>query len=406
MIAGVGRAVVVEELHKLTASNGTAYGALGFSVAIDGGIVVSGAPYFGIPDLRNPGAAYVYNALNGSQLHRLNGGGTGSDRWGQSVSIGGGVAVVGVPAAYTNGVRSGAAYQVDVDSGSSRSRFSPDDANQLQEFGAAVSTDGTNVLVGAPGFRDGGSQTGAAYVFDAATGLRKAVLLPDAPDEWFADAVGISGPNAIVGAARGGSAGVAYVFDVSTGVQRTKLFPSDANDDKRFGASVAIDGGTAIVGAPLDDAGVSFGAGAAYLFNVETGAQLAKLTADDARSVEFFGQSVSISGNLALVGAPAHLDNIGPGSAYLFDVTTGAQIAKFTSSDADFLDNFGYSVSIDQQIMVVGAYGDDDNGINSGAAYVFHIRVPEPASLVAMACAFVPATLFLRSGRPSVLQHD
>ena len=147
----------------------------------------------------------------------------------------------------------------------------------------------------------------------------------------------------------------ARIFD-----SETKLTSSDAAADDQFGHRVGISGGTAIVGARYDDdAGED--SGSAYLFDVTTGNQLFKLTASDAAADDRFGQSVGISGGMAIVGAIGN-DDAGSesGSAYLFDVTTGKQLFKLTASDAAAGDQFGYSVAISGTIAVVGAFLDDD----------------------------------------------
>ena len=108
-----------------------------------------------------------------------------------------------------------------------------------------------------------------------------------------------------------------------------------------------------------------------------TGQQLHKLTAADAAARDEFGYSVSISGDIAIVGAPSDDDaGTNSGSAYLFDVATGQQLHKLTAADAAAGDWFGYSVSISGGIPVVGAIHDDDAcpanpSCNSGSAYVF-----------------------------------
>ena len=204
----------------------------------------------------------------------------------------------------------------------------------------------------------------------------------------FGTSVGISGNTAIVGAwfddDDGSGSGSAYLFDTTTGNQLFKLTAGDGAGGDSFGWSVASSGTTAIVGARLDDDdGAS--SGSAYLFDETTGAQLAKLTAADAAAGDNFGLSVGISGNTAIVGANlSDDDGTSSGSAYLFDVTTGAQIAKLTASDAASFDQFGNSVGISGTTTIVGAAGDDDGGTNSGSAYVFSAApVPSPAALPA-----------------------
>jgi len=170
--------------------------------------------------------------------------------------------------------------------------------------------------------------------------------------------------------------------------QETKLTASDAAEGDQFGFSVAISGNTALVGAIRDDDAGS-NSGSAYLFDAATGNQLAKLTASDAAADDFFGISVAISGNTALVGSP--LDGDGgsfSGSAYLFDATTGNQLAKLTASDAAALDQFGISVAISGNTALVGAWQDDDAGFSSGSAYLY-TSIPEPSTLLLGALASV-----------------
>ncbi|MGI9014539.1 MAG: FG-GAP repeat protein, partial [Phycisphaerales bacterium] len=103
--------------------------------------------------------------------------------------------------------------------------------------------------------------------------------------------------------------------------------------------------------------------------------ELHKLLPQDGAADDGFGISVSISGAIAVVGAPFDDDNAtNSGSAYLFDVTTGQQITKLRAQDGAALDYFGYSVAINGDTAIVGAYWDDDNGSYSGSAYLFDIN--------------------------------
>ena len=172
----------------------------------------------------------------------------------------------------------------------------------------------------------------------------------------------------------GPDSGSTYLFDGQTGwSQIAKLTASDAAAVDRFGTSVAINGDLAIVGAPLDDDGGP-DSGSAYLFDGSTGwSQIAEFTASDAGRSDEFGYSVAISDDLAIVGAWGDDDGgSASGSAYLFDGSTGwSQIAKLTASDAGRGDEFGYSVAISGDLAVAGARLDDDSGSASGSGYVF-----------------------------------
>ena len=256
-------------------------------------------------------------------------------------------------------------------------KLTADDAAPGDLFGNSVAISGNTALVGAVQDDDGGFDSGSAYLFDVTTGNQLAKLTADdaAAGGWFGQSVAISGNMALVGALYGNGdfGGTAYLFDVTTGNQLTKLTADDAAAGGSFGSSVAIGGNTALVGAWGDNDGGDR-SGSAYLFDATTGNQLAKLTADDAAMNDRFGSSVAISGNTALVGAWGN-DDAGnaSGSAYLFDVSTGNQIAKLTADDAAAGDSFGNSVAISGNTALVGAWGEQNADDNSGSAYLFDV---------------------------------
>ena len=138
-----------------------------------------------------------------------------------------------------------------------------------------------------------------------------------------------------------------------------------------------IDGATVVVGAP--DCAM-FCTGDAYVFHTTDGGatydQVAKLTAGDAANGDQFGISVAIAGDIIVIGAYQDGDDgLYSGSAYVFRTTDGGasyvQVAKLTADDAATYDYFGRSVAIAGGTVVVGAYGDEDGGSDSGSAYVF-----------------------------------
>jgi hypothetical protein len=204
-----------------------------------------------------------------------------------------------------------------------------------------------------------------------------------ATGDRFGHSVASSGDTVIVGAIGDTDyAGSAYVFQRNAGGpgnwgQVAKLTASDGAAGDRFGMSVSISGDTVVVGARLDDDNGD-DSGSAYLFERDEGGpgnwgQVVKLTASDGSFWAIFGVSVSISGETAVVGART-LSN---GSAYLFERDAGGagnwgEVAKLTASDGALNDDFGTAVSIGGNTIVIGAYADDDNGEDSGSAYVFY----------------------------------
>ncbi|NNE34075.1 MAG: hypothetical protein HKN13_02490, partial [Rhodothermales bacterium] len=157
-----------------------------------------------------------------------------------------------------------------------------------------------------------------------------------------------------------------------------KLLASDKASGEYFGRSVAIDGDTALIGASREDDSGTYNNGAAYVFTRSGGSwsEQAKLLASDKASGDYFGYSVAIDGDTALIGASGE-DDSGTsqnGAAYVFTRSSGSwsEQAKLLASDKASGEYFGNSVAIDGDTALIGASGEDDSGTyNNGAAYVF-----------------------------------
>lgn len=206
-----------------------------------------------------------------------------------------------------------------------------------------------------------------------------------AADDLSGNSVAIDGDTAIVGNpgddnAGGITAGSAFIFVHSGGVwtQQAKLTASDGAAGDTFGTSVAIHGDTAVIGSHQDDHAGGAQSGSAYVFVRMNGvwSQQAKLIASDAAANDFFGFSVAVYRDLAIVGAylDDHTSLSDPGSAYVFARCgiSWSQQVKLTAADAAGGDRFGKSVAIYENRAVVGASSDDNpGGTNAGGAYVF-----------------------------------
>ena len=355
----------------------------GYSLATSADLVILGAPYDHGSGF-NSGSAYIFDgSATWIQLAELTALDLAEgDQFGYSVAISGDLAIVGAWGDDDGGSASGSAYVFDRSTGWSQvAKLTASDPERGDQFGYSVGISGNLAVVGARLDRDGGSASGTGYVFDGSAGWNQvAVLTPSdaAANDQFGTSVAISRNLAIVGAPGdrddGSDSGSTYVFDGSTGwSQIAKLTASDAAAVDRFGTSVAIDGDLAIVGAPLhDDRGPD--SGSAYLFDGSTGwSQVAELTASDGAALDRFGYSLATGDDLAIVGAWDDDDRgSASGSAYLFDGSIGwSQVAKLTASDATRGDEFGFSVAISGNVAVAGAPLDDDGGSASGSAYVF-----------------------------------
>ncbi|MCF7734010.1 MAG: immunoglobulin domain-containing protein [Akkermansiaceae bacterium] len=257
-------------------------------------------------------------------------------------------------------------------------------------FGSAVALAGDTAVVGAP-FEDtlGHTDAGGAYVFlrtGTAWRLQAKLAADDlAAGDFFGTAVAISGDTVVVGADWAGvagkaDAGKAYVFVRSGTVwnQQLKLTAADAAEDDHFGAAVAISGDTAVVGAPADDITGGDDAGSAYVF-VRSGvvwSQQAQLKAYDGAQGDLFGTSVAVDGGTAVVGAPSDHTAAGAdaGSAYVFvrSGITWNHEDHLLAPDGAAGDGFGCAVAVAGDTVVVGAKGDDTAvGADAGNAHVF-----------------------------------
>jgi hypothetical protein len=197
----------------------------------------------------------------------------------------------------------------------------------------------------------------------------------------FGSAVSLDGETIIIGAFNdddnGPDSGSAYIFEKTGGnwIQQTKLLPADGGAEDRFGLSVSVTENTVIVGTPGDDDNGP-DSGSAYMFEKTGGnwIQQTKLLPADGEDYEEFGSAVSVDGTIVVIGK--HYDSVNgwdSGSAYIFEKTGGnwIQQTKLLPSDGEDYDEFGSAVSISGEIVVIGAFGDDDNGFDSGSAYVF-----------------------------------
>ena len=197
----------------------------------------------------------------------------------------------------------------------------------------------------------------------------------------FGNAVAVDGQTAVVGApddsyGSGFLQGRAYVFSYGDGVwtEVAELTAGDAGNADYFGTAVAISGDTIMVGAPLHNSAT----GAIYVFSDAGGTwtQVAELTAGDAAANAYFGWSVALDGSTALVGSPlaAAAGTTAQGQAYVF-TGSGAnwtQAAEFTAADGEANGWFGYSVALAGPTALVGElYATVGANVEQGAAYVF-----------------------------------
>ena len=399
--------------QKIIASDGAAGDGFGQSVSISGDLAIVGASDDD-DNGYNSGSAFIFKWDGASWMEQQKltaSDGAAGDDFGWSVSISGDLAIVGAGFDDDNGTESGSAYIFKWDGASwvEQQKLTALDGATWDLFGYSVSItrggagagSGDLAIVGAMYDDDNGDNSGSAYIFkwDGASWVeqKKLTASDGAHDDKFGHSVSISSDLVIVGAywdddnAR--DSGSAYIFkwDGASWMEQQKLIAWDGAANDHFGWSVSITSTAAgagsedlaIVGAAYDN-DIEDSSGSAYIFKWDGSSWIEqqKLTASDAARNDFFGWSVSISGDLAIVGAP-YDDDYGrdSGSAYMFrwDGFSWVEQQKLTASDGAAGDQFGWSVSITSaaagvgsgDLAIVGAHYGDGNGGNSGSAYIF-----------------------------------
>ncbi len=354
---------VISEDIKLTASNGEGNDYFGCSVSISGDYAIVGA-------YQNRSAAYIFKREGTSwtqQVELTPQQGPAGGRFGDSVSISGDYAIVDAEEDKQHHYffifgREGTSWtqQAEFYYRSNYSAYTRPSVSISRDYAI-------------------GGALNSAYIFErmGTSWAQQAELFkPDfGSSEGFGDSVSISGDYAIV--ATRTLLGLVYIFkrEGESWTQQAELTSLGGSVEDWFGSSVSIDGDYAIVGAEQDgSSGENSGAAYIYKRSGTTWSEQAKLIASDGTDRALFGNSVSIKGDYAVIGAKGDDENgTNSGAAYIFE-REGAgwvQKTKLTAWDGGARDYFGLSVSIDGDYVMVGAPYDDDKGQNTGSVYIF-----------------------------------
>ncbi len=399
-----------EETQKLLAFDAAKYDYFGYSVSIDGDVMVVGA--YGDDD--SSGSVYVFRHdpygsgqwVEDTKLRASDG--DSYERFGHSVSIDGDAIVVGAWSDDDNGYQSGSAYVFRYDPDGTgqwveEAKLLAPDGATLARFGSSVSISDDAIVVGAPYDDDKGNYSGSAYVFrhdldESERWITEAKLLPFdwAKGAYFGNSVSIDGDAIVIGAWANGDigrkTGSAYVFRNNLNasgdwIQQAKLQASDGHRYDTFGSSVSIDGNAIAVGAWHDnDNGARSGSTYIYRYDPDGSGdwiEETKLMASDGDEYDTFGSSVSIDGDVVVIGAIWEDDKgTDAGSTYVYRYDpNGAGLwfeeAKLLASDGATEDYFGHAVSTDGETIVIGAYYDDDTDDYSGSAYVYDLTATQ-----------------------------
>jgi FG-GAP repeat len=317
---------------------------------------------------------------------------------GFAVAIEDGLAAVGAPLDDTGALNSGAVKVFDPASGTLlRVLYNPIPA-AAEQFGWAVAVSGTRIVVGTPNAPPYGPGTmnagsGRVHLYDLAGATPTVPLLtlenpyPGLFDE-FGYSVAISGTRVVVGAHSDdtgtANAGSAYVYDIASDVPTVPIATlnnPDPTAKDHFAYSVDIDGTRVVVGAP--GPGDNTGPGTAYVYDLSSATPtvpLATLDNPEPGEGERFGIAVTIAGPRVVIGAPG--DNTAAGTAFVYDLSSATPtvpLATLHNPEPRAGELFGSAVAISEARVVVGAHSDD----TSAEAFVYDLSTATPTDPVA-----------------------
>ena len=382
---------------RLTASDPGVFESFGFAVAISDATAIVGAEWdreLGT----EAGAAYIFRpeGMMWTEMQKLLGSDqVAGDQFGHSVATDGSVAMIGsLQHIHPDAPGTGAVYAFRFDSDASVWTEEQEVLTATgvwgDGFGEVVSLRNDLMLAGARFDDDNGANAGAAFIFrfdlDTSQWVEEQKLLASdgSAGNFFGSSVAVEGPLAVVGADlhinNNNSIGAAYVFrfdpDTSEWVQEQILRPSDGAEGTHFGDSVSISGDLILVGARTE------GNGTAYVFRlnpkISQWEMEQKFVASDPGGIDQFGRSVAIAGapgnETAVVGA--WQGNAFSGAAYIYrfdsDASQWIEQAMALPEPNAWTNFFGWSVAIHGETAVIGAHGEDQQ---RGAAYVFDVAL-------------------------------
>lgn len=354
----------------------------------------------GLPDGMNNRSNGGDPLIDRQQL--LRGVGGGSDAFGFSVAIDGGIAVVGAQTALVGNGRPGVAVVFELDTASGlwleTATLTADDGNDTDLFGTSVALSGNTAVIGAPGAMvDMNADQGAAYVFvrgAAGNWSQQARLTADdgVANDGFAMSVAVDGDLALAGTELatisgefGQGAAYAYRRNPATGLwtQEDKLIAPDGVGGDRFGSSVGLSGDFAAITAFNAEGPMQTQAqGAVYVFERVGVGQWSfddKLFAFDGAASDNLGigfPGVAIDGNMILAGAADHMNLRGAAYTFTRNPLSGnwSPQDKLLASDGVMADQFGQSVALSGGTALIGAPFAAAPAFRQGAAYFFTLQ--------------------------------
>ena len=408
------------EFAKLAPFDGTALDHFGSDGAMSGDVIVIGSKDHN-NDGSDQGAAYVYRLIDNIwtfEQKLVASEAQDFALFGTAVGIDGDVIIIGARRydVFPDGggieVLAGAAfvYRYDGETWVEEARLEASDPFKFDEFGNSVAVEGDRALIGAHGEGTAcddsedrnilqNCHSGAVYVFDydGATWNETAKITPRDADvrDFFGDDVALQGDIAVIGAWDEGSSagpcppacggdgnGAAYVyrFDGNDWIEEVKLLPPDVEPFAYFGIAVDIQGDRILIGSE-GDAELAISGGAAFVYRHDPKGPdpwvlEQKLNFPDTQFADFWGHSVGLQGDIALVGSHYRQvngeDDAGMTAVWRYNGIKWIYEADLAASDAEECAFFAFHIFYENDRAVVCSIADHVDGIEDvGSAYVF-----------------------------------
>jgi hypothetical protein len=361
-------------LRRLASPKPEVDGRFAASLAISGNNVIIGANQEDKNNSKDSGSAYVFDASTGALAISLqNPTGSLASNFGSQMAL--------TENRFVVGTGRGEVYLFDRDTERLVAKLADPSSKSDTSFGRAFAASGNTVVV------SGYAESGVVYVYNAVSGeLVSSLTIPESPSQyWFGVRLAVYENTICVG----GFSDKVYLFDASTGALRATLSHPNAPVDNRFGYALAISGSKVVVGDPFNNTGANF-SGCAFVFDANTGELRATLVNPTPATREEFGSSLAISDNIIVVSArEADVSGMSRGIAYTFNANNGQLIATLPSPIQTGTNNFGYSLGVSGNNVVIGDYVDDSLRGDSGIAHVFNATT---GSLVASIANPTPKT--------------
>ena len=388
-------------VHTLANPSADASDQFGYSVAIDGSIVIVGA-WFDDIGATNTGRAYVYDLSSGSPtvpVHSLdNPTPADGDVFGYRVALSGAKLVVGAYNDSTVAPSAGSVYLYNLESATPTTPVTisnPTTPATNENFGTALSLVGTRLIVGAYGENTGASVAGAAFVYDVSaspTLVRTFNNNLPAVQDRFGFAVCQLGNLVLISTpyddADALDSGTSYLYDLAgfTPGLPTRSFSHTGNAaGNEFGGTAAISGSLVAVGARLDDLNFQDSASVQVfdLNNATPSVPVLTIANPTTLQCQFAG-GLALEGNRLVVGAPQFYANfavLGEGRVFIYDLagaTPGTPVLTLSNPGPNSNDKFGTSVAVSGNLVAVGTPGDDTGASDAGSVYIFDLSSGTP----------------------------